>query len=64
MGWVVAERLTSLEDWAEKRYGSHAPSIHTLRRWVREAKIMPAPKKHGRRYFVEESAVYLNYNDL
>jgi predicted site-specific integrase-resolvase len=59
----VSERLTTLEDWAAKRYGEHAPSIHTLRRWVREAKIMPAPKKHGRTYFVQEDAKYLNHND-
>lgn len=60
----MSERLTTLEAWAAKRYGDHAPSIHTLRRWVREAKILPVPKKHGRTYFVEETAEYTNYNDL
>ena len=35
----VSDRLTTLEAWAAARYGDHAPSIHTLRRWVREAKI-------------------------
>ncbi len=60
----MAERLTTLEDWAQKRYGEHAPSIYTLRRWVKEAKIVPVPKKHGRTYFVEETAVYINYSEL
>lgn len=59
------EPLTTLEAWAAKRYGEHAPSIHTLRRWVREAKIYPIPKKHGRTYYVEDSAQYIaDYNNL
>ena len=56
-------KLITLEAWAASRYGEHAPSIHTLRRWCRDAKILPRPKKHGRTYFVSESARYLNYND-
>lgn len=60
----MSDKLTTLESWAQKRYGEHAPSIHTLRRWVREAKILPIPKKHGRTYFVEETAQYIDYNDL
>ena len=59
----MSEKLIPLATWAANRYGEYAPSIYTLRRWVREAKILPAPKKHGRTYFVKESAQYLNYND-
>ncbi len=59
----MSGKLIPLEAWAANRYGEHAPSIYTLRRWVREAKILPVPKKHGRTYFVSESARYLNYND-
>lgn len=59
----MADRLTTLESWAAKRYGEAAPSIHTLRRWARDAKIFPLPKKHGRTYFVEETAEYIaDYN--
>jgi Excisionase-like protein len=62
-GVTVAEKLTTLESWATKVYGDHAPSIYTLRRWVRDAKIFPIPKKHGRTYFVEETAQYIqDYN--
>lgn len=60
----MSEQLTTLEDWAATLFGQHAPSIHTLRRWVREAKIMPAPKKYGRKYFVQKSAEYIDYNNL
>ncbi|MDR5726732.1 MAG: excisionase [Terriglobia bacterium] len=59
----MAERLTTLETWAKRVYGDSAPSIHTLRRWARDAKIFPVPKKHGRTYFVEETAEYISdYN--
>jgi predicted site-specific integrase-resolvase len=59
----VTVKLTTLEAWATLTYGEHAPSINTLRRWCREAKIMPTPQKHGRTYYVTENARYLNYND-
>lgn len=59
----MSQRLTTLEDWAEKRYGERAPSINTLRRWARDAKIFPVPKKHGRTYYVDENAEYVSdYN--
>jgi len=57
------DKLTTLEVWARARYGDSAPSIYTLRRWVREAKIQPPPQKHGRKYYVSEGARYMNYND-
>lgn len=52
----MSERLTTLEAWAAKRYGEHAPSIHTLRRWVREGRFTPRPRKHGRKFFMQETA--------
>lgn len=59
------KKLITLEAWAANIYGEHAPSIHTLRRWARNAKIFPIPKKHGRTYFVEETAEYIaDYNSL
>lgn len=56
-------KLTTLERWAEARYGEHMPTVATLRRWVREAKILPVPKKHGRAYYVQEDARYIDPTD-
>jgi hypothetical protein len=56
-------KLVPLDIWAARRYGEKPPSIHTLRRWVREAKIVPVPKKNGRSYYVSENARYIDYND-
>lgn len=57
----MADRLTTLEEWAKKVYGDKAPTPATLRRWAREARIVPLPRKHGRTYFVYENAVYQEY---
>lgn len=60
----MTEKLTTLEDWAKAKYGDHVPTRDTLRRWAREGKIFPAPKKHGRTYFLPAHAQYVeNYND-
>jgi hypothetical protein len=59
----VSAKLISLSEWASRRYNP-APHPNTLRRWVREAKIVPVPKKHGRAYYVEEDARYTDWNDL
>ncbi len=50
---------TTLAKWAAANYGEDAPHIKTLRRWVREGKIFPAPRKDGRTYFVEQTARYV-----
>jgi hypothetical protein len=55
----VNERLTTLDSWARIEYGDAAPCIATLRRWVREGKILPAPEKHGRTYYVAPTARYV-----
>lgn len=55
----------TLERWAESRFPENAPHIGTLRRWARDGKIQPAPKKHGRSYYVPETAEYVgNLNSL
>lgn len=60
----MTEKLTTLEAWARTKYGEHAPNMDTLRRWAREGKIFPAPKKQGRTYFLPEHAEYVtDYND-
>lgn len=52
-----------LEQWASTRWGEHAPHIGTLRRWARDGKIFPAPKKVGRSYFVSQQAQYVDHRD-
>lgn len=60
----MSAELLSLEEWARRRYGDKVPSIFTLRRWAREDKIFPPPEKHGRTYYVKESAQYVSdYNN-
>jgi len=56
-------KLLTLEEWARRRY-DRPPSLKTLRRWVRDAKIQPLPKKEGRGYVVSESASYVDWSDV
>lgn len=59
----MSEKLQTLEEWARAHYAS-PPSIFTLRRWVREERIFPPPKLHGRKYYVEQHARYVDdFND-
>lgn len=53
--------MIPLEKWAEQQYGEDAPSIYTLRRWARDGKIRPVPRKHGRTYFVQADASYVDH---
>jgi hypothetical protein len=60
----MKSQFLTLKAWAAQQYGDDAPSIATLRRWCQQAKIFPAPKKHGRTYFVRQDAQYVDdYND-
>lgn len=53
-------RRISLEDWVDSNYApTCAPSLNTVRRWVRENRIAPAPEKQGRSYFFHPSARYV-----
>lgn len=58
-------REIPLEVWAGEKFGEHAPSIGTLRRWARDGKIYPAPRKIGRDWMVSPRADYVtNYTDI
>jgi hypothetical protein len=46
-----------LTTWAQRVFPDKPPSIHTLRRWVREKRISPKPVLVGREYRVVEHAV-------
>lgn len=55
-------RIT-LRRWAYQQYGVEAPHIKTLRRWAREGKLFPAPRKDGRTYYIDQNAQYVgDYN--
>lgn len=56
---AMTERLLTLEAWSRAEYGEAAPAIATLRRWVRENRILPLPEKHGRTYYVLPNARYV-----
>ena len=52
-----------LDMWAAAKFAGRVPSIHTLRRWVREEKIIPFPRLYGRAYYVKENARYVSRSD-
>lgn len=58
---MMAAKLIILEAWAAATYGESSPHINTLRRWARDALIVPAPEKHGRTYYVSPAARYCDY---
>jgi hypothetical protein len=60
---MTGEPLMSLEAWGRAIYGESCPKLKTLRKWAREAKIVPVPKKNGRSYFVSRHARYIDYDD-
>ncbi|WP_334017588.1 excisionase [Burkholderia gladioli] len=53
-------KLIPLHVWAEQMFSEHAPHQNTLRNWVRSGKILPAPIKVGRSYFVRPDAEYFD----
>lgn len=55
----MTKRVT-IESWIALHYsGECAPSILTVRRWIREGRIYPLPEKHGRTYYLSPTARYL-----
>lgn len=50
--------LIPLDTWAAQQFPVGTPHIQTLRRWAREGKISPPPRKHGRAYYVRQDAEY------
>ena len=52
--------LVTLEDWAAFVYGDARSGIGTLRRWARNGNLDPPAQKHGRTYFVQPDACYVD----
>ncbi|WP_354344574.1 excisionase [Variovorax boronicumulans] len=48
----------SLAKWAAQQFDP-PPADRTLRLWVREGRIVPAPLKIGRTYYVEPTARHI-----
>jgi hypothetical protein len=54
------EPLVDLNTWVSATYSpANAPCVNTVRRWVRENRIQPAPEKQGRGYFFHPRAKYV-----
>ncbi|MEK0204476.1 excisionase [Klebsiella michiganensis] len=47
--------LITLKEWNARQ--PRPRSLETVRRWVRQSKIYPAPKKDGVEYLFQETAV-------
>lgn len=54
----MTKRVT-IESWIALNYGEPAPSVLTVRRWIREGRIYPLPEKHGRTYYLTPTARYV-----
>lgn len=53
---------TTLTKWAAKQFDP-VPSLHVLRRLVRDGRINPQPQLVGREYYVEETATLRGLTD-
>jgi hypothetical protein len=54
----------TLKTWGARQFPEATPHVNTLRKWAREGKIHPNPRKHGREYYVPEDAEYMSDEDL
>lgn len=52
--------MIKLRTWLIQTFGKDAPTMWTARKWAREKKISPEPKKVGREWHVENDAEYTN----
>lgn len=56
--WKRPDMKITLDTWAKQRFDP-PPHVNTLRAWARDGKIIPAPVKIGRAYFVEAKAMHV-----
>lgn len=53
--------LLTLESWLSQTYApDSAPSVITVRRWIKEGRILPRPQKQGRAYYFRPEARYVD----
>lgn len=55
----MSARRVSLALWAERQFDP-PPADRTLRLWVRSGRIVPAPVKVGRTYYVDPDARHIS----
>jgi len=54
-------RWVTIPKWLELHYDPEdRPTVRTVREWCREGKIYPAPRRHGRAYYLDSRAVYVD----
>lgn len=53
------KKKITLMAWAAAHYDP-PPGRETLRRWARDCRIFPFPKKVGRTYYVDPDARYID----
>lgn len=56
----MTAKLLRIEEWITARYGEGGPALLTVRRWIRDGNIFPAPEKHGRAYYLRPDARYID----
>jgi hypothetical protein len=53
-------KLITLTAWLDARYSADsAPTQTTVRRWIRQKRILPEPEKQGRAFFFHPAARYV-----
>ncbi|WP_175692932.1 excisionase [Burkholderia ambifaria] len=57
-------RMIPIEVWAEITFGEYAPSISTLKRWVKQGHISPRPQKVGQKYFARREAEFIDTTEI
>ncbi|MBJ2211287.1 excisionase [Pseudomonas carnis] len=50
-------KMITLAAWASLNFDP-VPSMNTVRKWARDGRLVPAPIKHGRSYYIAPDARY------
>jgi len=57
---MAQAQLILVSSWAAAIFPDWTPHPNTLRNWVHNGKIRPAPKKIGNKYFCDPKAEYVD----
>lgn len=56
-------KAVSIKRWLDLQYAPDdpdRPTVRTVRAWCREGRLYPMPRKHGRSYFLDPKACYVD----
>jgi hypothetical protein len=57
----MTEPLITLDAWIAAHYAEGSrPSVKTVRTWAAAGKLVPAPEKQGRSYYIARNARYID----